>query len=366
MAKLSIWLLCFLLPAGFAFAQENNTKKVDVLDEPEKQAYRKKVDLLKPPQYVTKWGVMGNLSTGITFGFFGKLQDDLKTESMYHNDFVVKKLGSAFGFELDGMIGNRFIVGVGYTRYSYDASLGLKPDPSDSTKGNTEKGQEYGEARIKSRSMYAKVGYAVFNRTRYVYDDEIGEYAFKYRWLLYPYAGFNFGNKTTMKLSNFSLEDQYFGQEGPDEPGEIPRSEYQEFTTAVNMLEIGVGSRFMKSPKGGLTLGAEAGVYFNMGKGKWQNSAGKDVVSVNQATLSGVYIRVTAGLGFLSNQPYDINATRKEKGDDGFVEPDKVDEEKAEKERLKKEEKEKKDKEKEDKKKKKADGEGGDNGGDGK
>jgi hypothetical protein len=203
------------------------------------------------------------------------------------------------------MIGNRFMVGFTAMGYSYDQNIGA----------TTEK--EVGEARLRSQIFGGNIGYAIFNRTRYTYDSELEEWQYKYRWMLYPFLGVGFSS-SNLKLSNYSQKDIFFGGESGTKIG---TASFQEFTTSIPVIELGIGFRGFKSKKGGLMLGAEIGSFFNLGKSDWKYD-GNTIpnAELSQTSLSGIYFRITAGGGFLWNKSSDSDS----KEQDGYVKPAEV------------------------------------------
>lgn len=326
MSKFYLYLLifAFALPAA-ALAQDASEDEDESI--PDTAAIDESRPEMQPPDHVrTKWGVFGNIHSGVTFGSFGSLEDDLKTEQLFRDNFALSSLGTNVGGDVNVQIGHRLIIGFGGTRFDYHTSLAGNQNyqpPASDTIAPTEP-TEFGESRIHSYFFDAKIGFCIFNKTRYKYDKDLREFEYKYRWMLYPYIGLGFGNETLMEVSNYSLDREYFGPSDDIEaPGAIPRSEYREFTTALTMLEIGVATRFLKNKRGGLMLGAELGGYFNLGDGTWENSdLGVEIPEVNPAGLSGVYLRVTAGGGFFQVDDPSFQAV-----EDGYVDPDALKEE---------------------------------------
>lgn len=339
-------LLSILIPlclVGNAFAQKNED------DDSVVKTPRSKASLPdRPDDYKSTWGILGSAHAGITFGFMSDIEKDLKAEQMYTEDYYLRSLGTHYGGSIMGLIKNRFIIGLGGSGYNFDAALASFP-PKDPERPTPE--EEPGEARIHSYYFFGKIGYAIFNKTRWVYDDELDDYEFKYQWMLYPYLGFGFGGQTTMKLSNYTTSDLAFGAKEDDPGFIIPRSEYREFTSPLSVIELGVGSRFMRSPRGGLTAGLDFGVYLNMGGDKWEGEGGKKVEMANKASVSGVYLRATLGGGLLGGVSGD--GGKRARNNDGYIPPssdskgDVLEEEPEEEKESKAEKKAKKKKKKE-------------------
>lgn len=280
----------------------------------------------KPPHVKTKFGVFGNITTGVTLGFFGKLSDDLIKEDALKGNFTINNLGSLYGGNIFFQIGNRFLIGGGGMGLSYTASVGATKE------------REVGQIKLRSEFFTGTLGFVLLNRTRYVWDNETDDYEFKYRFYLFPYIGFG-GGKTTMRVSNYFDKEIYFG--GPT-GALIETAKELDFTSKLNILELGLGTRFFKNKKGGLMLGAEIGGYFNVGGGKWKytDPAGgtqKELTqNVSDVSVSGIYFRVTAGGGWLK-----INDPAKSNAGDAYVKPEETNETAKPVEENKKEEKKK-------------------------
>jgi hypothetical protein len=298
----------------------------------------------KPASSLFKFGVFGNIHAGVTSGFFSNLENDLKKEPMFRDEFRVRRLGTNYGGEIWGLIGglgNGLLVGIGGTGFNYDASLGASSSYSkqkpkdiafpgnppytaaDSALANRQheenSGKEFGESRIHSYYYTIKVGYAVINKDHYSLDKETGEYEFRYRWLLYPYLGLGLGGKSTLRASNFHINELYMG--GKDQGVEIPRAEFRDFTTRNTVVELGVSTRFFMDQDGGLAVGADAGAYFNVGGGKWEGPNGQNVRNVNAFQMTGVYLRATVGGGFFMPDDDSPSTTS---GQDAYVKPETI------------------------------------------
>jgi hypothetical protein len=307
----SVLLACLLtltLPA-VALAQKEDE------DDSVVKTPRSKASLPdRPADYRSTWGILGNVHAGITFGFMSNIEKDLQAEQLFSEDYYLRSLCTHYGGSIMGLIKNRFIIGLGGSGYNFDASLASFP-PKDPERPLPE--EEPGEARIRAHYLFGKLGYAVFNKSRWVYDEELDDYEFKYQWLLFPYVGFGFGGKITMEISNYGTKDLAFGAKD-DNPGIIiPRSEVREFTSPFSVLEIGVGSRFMRSPRGGLTAGLDLGLYLNMGSNQWEGPNSVKVEQANKASISGLYLRATLGGGLLGG----VTGGPSRSGNDGYIAP---------------------------------------------
>lgn len=333
---LLVGLLIFTLTQP-AFAQKEDE------DDSVAKTPRSKASLPdRPADYKSTWGILGNVHAGITFGFMSNLEKDLQSEQLFSEDYYLRSLCTHYGGSIMGLIKNRFIIGLGGSGYSFDASLASFP-PKDPERPLPE--EEPGEARIRAHYLFGKIGYAVFNKSRWVYDEELDDYEFKYQWMLFPYVGFGFGGQMNLEISNYGTKDLAFGAK-EDNPGiVIPRSEVRKFSAPFSALELGVGSRFMRSPRGGLTAGLDFGVYLNMGSNQWEADGGVKVEQANKASISGIYLRATLGGGLLGGVPESSSR----KGTDGYVAPSRSeskgdvleeDEPKKEKKRKKKTEEE--------------------------
>ena len=280
----------------------------------------------KPPYRIkTKFGVMGHFHGGVTWGFFNNLQKDLENPEFFTENWVLNNLGTNYGGNIMFQIGNYLMVGGGGNGFSYDASLASFA---------TDKKGEVGEARQRGYYFTPMLGVVVINRAFYEYDYPTNQYNFRYRWMLYPFLGLGVGGENTLKLSNYSQDRKYFGGMATEGSVAIPRSEFREFTTNLTMLELGIGTKFMKNNKGGITIGAELGGYFNLGSGKWTDKlTGAEVKGVNDATMSGLYLRVTVGGSFFKNKEIvgGKSGSSSSSSEDGYVKPEEVEKPKKEK-----------------------------------
>lgn len=264
----------------------------------------------KPGHVKTKFGVFGNITTGITFGFFGKLEEDLKKDELFKQEFSISNLGSQYGGNIFVQIGNRFLIGGGGTGFSYNMSLGATNE------------REIGQTTMRSQFITGNVGFVLFNRCRYAIDEDTDEYEFKYRMYIFPYLGFGSG-KNVMRLSNyFDQELQFGGQSGVV----LETAKELDFTANLSILELGIGTRFMKNKKGGLMVGGEIGGYFNLGGGKWKyndpvTKQDKELTqNVSDVALSGIYFRVTVGGGIMKiTEPENVSSMG-----DAYIRPDRL------------------------------------------
>lgn len=287
-------------------------------DKPERPAFRVK----------TKIGVFGHLQAGVSWGFFGKLEENLKNKDVYTENWYQRSLATHYGGKILVQFGG-VLLGGGISAYSFDASLATFSEKN---------GGEQGEAFQKSYYFTPTLGYAIINRAFYEYTYETNQYDFRYRWMLYPFVGLGLGGKNTMTLANYSSKPKYFGDQTSDAFVLVPRQETRDLTTNHMLLEIGLGTQFMKNNKGGLMLGAEIGGFFNIGAKKWNDVlTSKEVKGVNDASFKGIYIRATVGGGYFNNK----EIVGKSKTGDGYVKPEELEAPKEEK--PKKEKKRKKD-----------------------
>ncbi|MCS7073219.1 MAG: hypothetical protein NZ108_02005 [Bacteroidia bacterium] len=245
---------------------------------------------VQPENPKLKHGIFGNFTSGASLGFFGKLEDDLKKEKVFKDDFFLRSLGSQYGGNIYGLIAGKVIIGAGGLGFSYDVG----------ENGN-------GQSALKSHLITGNVGYAFLNKTHHIKKtmDSEGKYIelvernqthqklFTFHSLTFAYLGYGTG-KSTLKLSNYSDQELQHGDQI------IKRSNYQEFTNDLSLLEFGIGTRLYKNPKGGIMFGMELGGYLNLGNGVWKNSEGKEVSNVSAAKLSGAYLRFTIGGGIFS------------------------------------------------------------------
>jgi hypothetical protein len=267
-------------------------------------------------QQKTKLGVFANFHSGITFGGFGKLQDDLKKPQLLKEDFKLNRLGSALGGDLFVQIGNRFLVGLGGVAYNYDWAIGVTKKTNPTGNKNMTDSSQVGSTTLSAAFITAKLGFVLLNKTKYEISEETNELEFRYRWMLFPYLGMGFGG-TTMDVANYSINNLYFGSE--KEGARIDRTATQTFAANLNVIDLGIGTRYMRNNKGGIMLGAEIGGYFNLGKGDWEQKGGSKVANVSQASLSGMYLRATVGGGFFRYaDPNEVPA----EGKDAYVKPE--------------------------------------------
>lgn len=322
------WLLGLFLPTALV-AQNRQTAPKTIRARPEKPANR----------FKTKFGVFGHFHGAVTWGFFDNLQKDLEKPKFFSENWTLNNLGTNYGGNLFVRIGSYLMVGGGGNGFTYDASL------ASFAKGKQPLENEQGEARQHGYYLTPMVGVVILDRGFHEYDYASNQYTYRYRWMMYPYLGLGVGGKNTLKLSNYSQETKYFGtppasanEAPPANTVSIPRSEFREFTTSMTMLELGLGTKFMKNEKGGIMVGGELGAYFNLGKGTWkEKEKGTEIKGVNDATMTGLYLRVTVGGGFMSNKAVVAGkGSSSSGGDDGYVKPDEVKEEKPKKEKKKK------------------------------
>lgn len=344
-------LMCAAMLCATARAQQEGASSADEItnDEPTNE---------KPKPIKVKWGVFGNITTGFTYGAFGKLEEDLKNEKLFNNDeFYLRNLGSYYGGDIWAHLPFNILVGFGGMGTSYNVSVGAEKVEKDRQYPEGELPSDIGDARINATIFMGKIGYC-FNFTKYSkvrdpnaemerqlnefkarkeYVDykeggvpppkEVQLYRYRYRWMLFPYLGYGGGN-SRLRLTNFSLDQLYFGnQQGQM----LDRTTEVRFRSSVSIVDLGVGTRFCFNKKGGLMVGAELGGYLNAGGSKWKSVADdktgvteKEISEANKSVLQGIYLRVTVGGGFFKiSEPENRMVVSDD--EDAYIKPAKKD-----------------------------------------
>jgi hypothetical protein len=231
-----------------------------------------------------KLGVFGNFNAGITYGSFGKLKNDLAATPVFDNtDFRIRGLGTNLGGQVNVLLFKRLLLGGGGTFFDYDASLSTRAVTLDSI-GYQQNFDNYqrGEATVRANLFNGNIGFAVMN---------------KKKLLLFPYVGYLTGT-STLTVKNYSADILNFGGIP------IDRARTEEFTSKISMLEFGLGVRVFKAERGGLSVGADLGGYYNLGNTAWETSNGTALTGLTASGLAGGYFRITVGGGiFGTTQP---------------------------------------------------------------
>ncbi len=212
-----------------------------------------------------KCGVYANISSGFTYGSFGKLENDLKSTNTYGSDFFIKGLGSMWGGSVHGLIAKRFLISGNAAKFSYDASV----DPK----------AQKGQSKLKSTVFGGNVGFVVANKNKSIW---------------YPYLGYSMGT-SKLNLQNYEKNDITFG--GNDT---ILRISENEYTSKVGTFELGFGFRHFFKETGGLTVGIDLGGYFGSSK-PWEGES-VTVSGIGKPGLTGGYLRFSFGGSFFKLQ----------------------------------------------------------------
>ncbi len=274
----------------------------------------------EPPRVRFGVGIFGN--SGFALMNYGDLQKDFDKANSLNQDsikFFMRGLNSTHSVNLELMIGKRIMLRGGMAF--------LRSDASETARG---------QVKVRSNLIGGSLGFAVINKNR---------------WLGYPFLGF-YSNSQKMLVKNYAAEQIYFGD------ALIDRNETATFKTQLNMLEVGIGTKYVIPKANNVIVGMELGGYFSLGDGEWKTSDGNPVGQVSKASMKGGYLRVSMGLGYYkygeatpkASDNEDIEVEKAEK------KPKKETKEKEKKaEKKNKAEKPKKDKKKKDKKKKEED-----------
>jgi hypothetical protein len=278
----------------------------------------------------TRWGIYGNATSGLSYGTFGVLEERMASSEAIGQTFETNHIGSQYGGNIWGQIGNRFLIAVGGQGFNYTYGL----DAKDSI----------AHAGVSAGMFTGTLGFIVYQKYKvvnYRYGDSIyidkgdgGERLktilrpdFRYHWCLFPYVGVGFGS-SDLKVSNYSPKNFNFGSQV------VERQTSLQFNSSMLFVDFGVGVRFRKNKKGGLMLGAELGGFLNVGSGEWKNTANDAVVRESAdpnakpiaASLAGGYLRLTVGGGFFSvSDPSEKQGAKAAaQKDDAYVEPSAV------------------------------------------
>lgn len=207
-------------------------------------------------------GFYAGLHGGVTYGFYNDLGNDLNTLEALATDsleFNYNGLGSQVGGHLGGLYKN-FMVEISGTYTGTDNNQTFN-----------------GSARLTDLRFGFKVGYIIYNEKQF---------------LLYPFVGAQFGT-STLELANFRTDSLRFGDYA------IGLNDTREFTANPVTFELGLAAKYALRPTGDLLLGAELGGYIGSGT-NWEDADGVQP-AVNQATLQGIYLRVSISGGIFKN-----------------------------------------------------------------
>jgi len=254
-------LFLLLLFSGTALAQQDNqdtteseTKQENTLQlgtDGVPTTYTK--DVVSVPVKL-KWGILGQLNPGFTYGVQSDLEKDLDSTFSASSDYSNNPLGMLLGGSIDVIIGSKIMVGVGGMRLNYNRRTAL----GSATEVDAD--PEIGSAHSYWSFVGARVGYLLMHKARYRWDPSIARYEYTNSFLLYPYAGYHFIGQGTLEVENYSSEDIYFG--GRTRGELIQPVEKKEFTATQGLVELGLGAKWARNKQGGLTFGLELGGYF--------------------------------------------------------------------------------------------------------
>ncbi|MBX3101959.1 MAG: hypothetical protein KF690_05580 [Bacteroidetes bacterium] len=230
----------------------------------------------------TKFGVMAQLNPGFTFGMQSNLEKSL--DSTFTADYKNNPLGMLLGAHVDVIIGSRLMIGVGGMNLNYNRRIALGPA------SGTE--PELGMAHTNWQFFGARVGAVLINKACYRWNSDKGEYVFNSNFMLYPFAAYHFMGNGKLTIDNYRPQPINFGESS------IEPVQSKEYEATQGLIEVGIGTKWTKNPRGGLTFGLELGGYFGMGGTKWSDG-GTELARVETANLTGGYLRVTVGGGFL-------------------------------------------------------------------
>ncbi|MGQ9863389.1 MAG: hypothetical protein ACUVRD_02745 [Bacteroidia bacterium] len=216
--------------------------------------------LLVWAQNPNAFGLWVSGHSGVGIGFFGNLQKDLQSPTALGKDLSIVPWNASAGASLHVLLLKRLILGGNLQIQNFDAS-------------ETERGL----ARPYTSHVGGQIGFAAVN---------------KESWLLAPFAGYHVG-KYQLRYQNYFNENIRFGN------NEVKPLFKETFQVDLPTAEIGVSMRYFKGAPGlSLILGADIGGNFGLGKPTWKLQD-KEVVGVNPAQLSGVYVRFHIGVGLV-------------------------------------------------------------------
>ncbi|MCX8112378.1 MAG: hypothetical protein N3E49_04165 [Bacteroidia bacterium] len=208
------------------------------------------------------FGILLRGHSGVGYGSFGKLSEDLKASNALGKDFRLIPWATTAGANLDLILAKRLLLAGTLQLQHYDAS-------------ETERGL----ARPYALHYGGQVGFALLNKNL---------------WLLYPYAGYQVGTYE-LRYTNYFTEPIYFGRNQ-----ELRPLDKRTYSANLGLAEIGLGLRRWRRGDG-LTLlwGADLGGVFALSEAKWKASEGPEPEGVAPARLTGGYLRFSLGLGYV-------------------------------------------------------------------
>ncbi len=208
------------------------------------------------------FGILLRAHSGVGYGAFGKLKDDLKASNALGKDFRIVPWATTAGANLDILLAKRLLLSGTLQLQHYDAS-------------ETERGL----ARPYALHYGGQLGFAVLNKNL---------------WLLYPYVGYQVGTYE-LRYTNYFTEPIYFGRNQ-----ELRPLDKRTYSSNLGLAEIGVGLRRLKRGEG-ITLlwGADVGGVFAPSEGKWSASEGPAPEGVSAPRLIGGYLRFSLGFGYV-------------------------------------------------------------------
>lgn len=208
------------------------------------------------------FGIVLRGHSGVGLGFFGKLQSDLKATNALGKDLKMVPWATTAGANLDFLFAKRLLLSGTLQLQHYDAS-------------ETERGL----ARPYALHYGGQLGFAAINKNL---------------WLFYPYLGYQVGTYE-LRYTNYFTEPIYFGTNQDLRP-----LDKRIYSSSLGLAEVGFGLRRWKRGEGiTLVWGADLGAVFAPSKGKWSASEGPEPTGVNEAQLSGGYLRFSLGFGYV-------------------------------------------------------------------
>ncbi|MDW8058365.1 MAG: hypothetical protein RMJ57_08820 [Bacteroidia bacterium] len=208
------------------------------------------------------FGLLLRGHSGVGYGAFGKVENDLKAANALGKDFRIVPWATTAGANLDILIAKRILLAGTLQLQHYDAS-------------ETERGL----ARPRALHYGGQLGFAAVNKNL---------------WLFYPYVGYQVGTNE-LRYTNYFTEPIYFGRNQ-----ELRPLDKRTYSSNLGLVEVGFGLRRWRRGVGVTLLwGADVGGVFAPSDGKWTASAGPEPEGVAPARLSGAYLRFSLGFGFV-------------------------------------------------------------------
>jgi hypothetical protein len=273
-------LVCAFVFATVGFAQDVNTP--ETAETPASEVPTTYTRDNVSVKVKTKFGVMGQINPGFTFGMQSNLEKSL--DSTFTADYKNNPLGMLLGGNIDFIIGSKLMVGVGGMRLNYNRRIALGPATGTEP--------ELGMAHTSWQFLGARIGAVLISKANYRWSANESKYVFHSNFLLYPFAAYHFMGTGTLTIDNYRPQAIRFGESS------IDPVQSKEYEATQGLIEVGIGTKWTKNPRGGLMFGLELGGYFGMGGTKW-SEGGTELARVEAANLSGGYLRVTVGGGLL-------------------------------------------------------------------